>query len=241
VKPTSVHTLNRRSPLPGGWLAAATIAAVVVCFVTTPRSIDSCRFALRSSWPLLLIPGHPGRSVLPNRSVRLLGSYANSVPRKISTDRFLKKLGTEQIRYRYFRFGSGTYRNNRTAYNNGVVVINGSGHLYCLSWRSLLRCSTARRRRRGRVGDGRMAWPLGDGVTVTARARPRRARARSRRPTGEGAVRCRGGRRATAWREGDREPPRHDRAVGEARRTKAQRGGRRAKGSREGGGAAAPA
>jgi hypothetical protein len=187
------------------------------------------------------LTSHPGRSVLPNRSVRLLGSYANSVPRKISTDRFLKKLGTEQIRYRYFRFGSGTYRNNRTAYNNGVAGSNGSGHLCCLSWRSLLRCSTARRRRRGRVGDGRMAWPLGDGVTVTARARPRRARARSRRPTGEGAVRCRGGRRATAWREGDREPPRHDRAVGEARRTKAQRGGRRAKGSREGGGGAAPA
>lgn len=43
---------------------------------------------------------HPGRSVLPNRSVRFLGTHANSVLEYIGTDRFLEKLGTEAIRYR---------------------------------------------------------------------------------------------------------------------------------------------
>ena len=42
----------------------------------------------------------------------------NSVPQKVGTDRFLQKLGTEEIRYWYFRFGSGIYRKNRTDYND---------------------------------------------------------------------------------------------------------------------------
>jgi len=58
---------------------------------------------------------HSGRSVLPNRSVRFLGTSVNSVPEKIGTDRFHKKFGTDVIRYRFFRFGSGIYRKNRTS------------------------------------------------------------------------------------------------------------------------------
>jgi hypothetical protein len=43
---------------------------------------------------------HPGRSVLRYGSVRFFGTYANSGPQETGTDRFLKKLGTEEIRYR---------------------------------------------------------------------------------------------------------------------------------------------
>jgi hypothetical protein len=37
-------------------------------------------------------------------SVRYFGFHKNSVLRKISTDRFLPKIGTEEIRFRYFRY-----------------------------------------------------------------------------------------------------------------------------------------
>ena len=56
----------------------------------------------------------PGRSVLPNRSVRYFGTLSNSVPEKAGTIRFLKKLGTEVLQFRYFRFDTGKYRRYRT-------------------------------------------------------------------------------------------------------------------------------
>jgi len=59
-------------------------------------------------------PAHPAHSVIPNRSVRFLGTHTNSVLKKTGTDRFLKKFGTELIRYRFFRFVFGIYRKNRT-------------------------------------------------------------------------------------------------------------------------------
>jgi len=46
--------------------------------------------------------GHPGRSVLPNRSIRYFGTFSNSVPEKVGTVRFLEKLGTEIFRFPYF-------------------------------------------------------------------------------------------------------------------------------------------
>ena len=57
----------------------------------------------------------PGRSVLPNRSVRYFGTLSNSVPEEVSIVRFLEKLGTELLQFRYFRFGTGKYRTYRTA------------------------------------------------------------------------------------------------------------------------------
>jgi hypothetical protein len=39
------------------------------------------------------LEGHPGHSVLPNRSVRFLGTLGKSVPRELGTDRYPKRMG----------------------------------------------------------------------------------------------------------------------------------------------------
>jgi hypothetical protein len=69
------------------------------------------------------IETHPGHSVLPNRSVRFLGTSSKSVPSKVSTDRFQENVGTEVLRF--FRFGFGKYRKNRTG--DGDKATRGDG------------------------------------------------------------------------------------------------------------------
>jgi hypothetical protein len=46
-------------------------------------------------------------------SVWFLGSPANSVLAEQGTDRFLRNLGTEVIRFRFLRFSFGSNRRNR--------------------------------------------------------------------------------------------------------------------------------
>ena len=48
----------------------------------------------------------PRRLVLLNRIDRFFGFLGSSVLRKFGTDRFFKKLGTDQVRFRLVRFGS---------------------------------------------------------------------------------------------------------------------------------------
>ena len=59
----------------------------------------------------VVVNSSPGHSVLPNQTEpnpRFLGS---SVPRKVGTDRFFQKIGTDEVRLQLVRFGSGSEPN----------------------------------------------------------------------------------------------------------------------------------